>query len=298
MCKILQLFIKIVRITGFKLNKSDYIIYKGKIMNKMNQSITRTLILLLITMSTPTIAMITPFQLDITGKGFNITKQLKLGDVGEKNNSINFDFYDKNNQRYNFDLQYKKLPSNRSYPTNLDVTIKDNKGKKLGYLFLANNGVSALKDLGVFGLMVNINGKVVDFRFTFQSNFGHFNIDALAEERLIQDTLIPKFSFQMIRPIIAPKVDKNTRSQTYSLDNHPYAVNYTLKNINNGLVQFQHNLYQLKEGKEALLERIYFNASSLSVLREAMYASKYFHPQDGTFKLVFYPAMGQTEPNN
>jgi hypothetical protein len=34
----------------------------------------------------------------ITGKGFNITKQLKLGDVGEKNNSINFDFYDKNNR--------------------------------------------------------------------------------------------------------------------------------------------------------------------------------------------------------
>ena len=67
---------------------------------------------------------------------------------------------------------------------------------------------------------------------------------------------------------------------------------------NNGLVQFQHNLYQLKAGKENLLERIYFNASSLTVLREAMYASKYFHPQDGTFKLVFYPAMGQTEPEN
>ncbi|SFV87410.1 hypothetical protein MNB_SUP05-SYMBIONT-5-666 [hydrothermal vent metagenome] len=168
----------------------------------------------------------------------------------------------------------------------------------MGYLFLANNGVSALKELGVFGLMVNINGQIVDFRFTFQNNIGHFDISTLSEERLIQDTLVPKFGFQMIRPIIAPKVDKNTRSQTYSLDAHPYSFNYTLKNINNGLVQFQHNLYQLKAGKENLLERIYFNASSLTVLREAMYASKYFHPQDGTFKLVFYPAMGQTEPEN
>lgn len=268
-------------------------------MNKINQSTIKTLILLLFTISTSTMAMVAPFQLDITGKGFDIKKQLKLGDVGERYNNINFDFHDENNQRYNFDLKYKKLPSNRSYPTNLDITIKDNDGKKLGYLFLANNGVSALKELGVFGLMVNINGQVVDFRFVFQSKFGNFNIDTLAEERLIQDTLVPKFGFQMIRPIIAPMVNKNTRSQTYSLDNHPYAVNYTLKNINNGLVQFQHNLYQLKEGKEeVLLERVYFNASSLSVLREAMYASKYFHPQDGTFKLVFYPAMGQTEPNN
>ena len=129
-------------------------------------------------------------------------------------------------------MQYKKLPSNRSYPTNLDITIKGNDGKKLGYLFLANNGVSALKELGVFGLMVNINGQIVDFRFTFQNNFGHFDISTLSEERLIQDTLVPKFGFQMIRPIIAPKVDKNTRSQTYSLDAHPYSVNYTLKNIN------------------------------------------------------------------
>ncbi|MBA5248355.1 MAG: hypothetical protein FE834_02290 [Gammaproteobacteria bacterium] len=267
-------------------------------MKKLNKFSIKTFILLIFTLPTLTIAMVAPFQLDISGNGFDTKKQLKLGDVGEQHNTINFDFYDNNKQRYNFDLQYKKLPSNRSYPTNLDITIKGNDGKKLGYLFLANNGVSALKELGVFGLMVNINGQIVDFRFTFQNNIGHFDISTLSEERLIQDTLVPKFGFQMIRPIIAPKVDKNTRSQTYSLDAHPYSVNYTLKNINNGLVQFQHNLYQLKAGKENLLERVYFNASSLTVLREAMYASKYFHPQDGTFKLVFYPAMGQTEPEN
>jgi hypothetical protein len=46
------------------------------------------------------------------------------------------------------------------------------------------------------------------------------------------------------------------------------------------------------------VERVYFNASSLGVLRGAIYASKYFHPKDGTFKLVFYPAMGQTESSN
>ncbi|CAC9535929.1 hypothetical protein [uncultured Gammaproteobacteria bacterium] len=264
-------------------------------MSKINQNIVKKFILLLLIMPALTMAMVAPFQLDITGKGFDIKKQLKLSDVGEGHNIINFNFHDKNNQRYNFDLQYKKLPSNRSYPTNLDITIKDNKGKKLGYLFLANNGVNALKELGVFGLMVNINGQIVDFRFAFQSNF---NVSALSKERLIQDTLVPKFGFQMIRPIIAPMVDKNTRSQTYSLDSYPYAVNYTLKNINNGLVQFQHNLYQLEEGKENLLERVYFNASSLGVLRGAMYASKYFHPKDGTFKLVFYPAMGQTESSN
>jgi hypothetical protein len=30
-----------------------------------------------------TMAMVAPFQLDITGKGFDIKKQLKLSDVGE-----------------------------------------------------------------------------------------------------------------------------------------------------------------------------------------------------------------------
>ena len=113
----------------------------------------------------------------------------------------------------------------------------------------------------------------------------------------MQDTLVSKFNFQMIRPVVLPNTMPGVRSQTYSLDSHPYAVNYTIKNIDNGLVQFQHNLYQLKNDREEhLLERIYFNADSLDTLREAMYAGKYFSENDGAFKLVFYPAMGQTTP--
>ncbi len=34
----------------------------------------------------------------------------------------------------------------------------------------------------------------------------------------------------------------------------------------------------------------------MPTLREAMFAGKYFHPKDGVFKLVFYPAMRQTTP--
>ena len=44
------------------------------------------------------------------------------------------------------------------------------------------------------------------------------------------------------------------------------------------------------------LERIYFNADSLETLREGMFAGKYFDKEAGTFKLVFYPTMGQTSP--
>ncbi len=42
--------------------------------------------------------------------------------------------------------------------------------------------------------------------------------------------------------------------------------------------------------------RLYYNADSLANLREGMFAGKYFDPKNGTFKLVYYPAMGQTEP--
>lgn len=258
----------------------------------------KTIFTLFILLSLKAFSATLPFDLHITGTQFDVGKKLKLSDIGEGKTQINFDFYDKKNNPYNFDLKYKKLPANRSYPTNLDITIKDKNGNKLGYLFFANNGVKFLKELGVFGLIVNINGSPVDFKFVFNDKqSGRFGVQSLTQERLIQDTLVPKFGFQMIRPIIAPMIDKNTLSQTYKLDNHPYAVNYTLKNIANGLVQFQHNLYQIKRGDQQLLERVYFNANSLQTLREAMYASKYFHPQDGTFKLVFYPAAGQIEPN-
>lgn len=237
------------------------------------------------------------FDLDISGDSFAINKKLELSDVGEGKTDINFDFTDQKGKKYNFDLKYKKLPSNRSYPTNLDITIKDAAGNKKGYLFFANNGVSFLKRMGVFGLIVDIEGKPVDLKFTFSNKRqGNLKMSDLGEERFVQDTLVPKFNFQMIRPVVLPLISEDIRSQTFSLDAHPYSVNYTLKKLPNGLVEFQHNLYKLNEGNNHLLERIYFQADSLSTLREAMYAGKYFDQRDGTFKLVFYPAMGQTQP--
>ncbi len=253
--------------------------------------------MLLFSINSLTWAETLPFKLTIKGAGINIKKQLKLSDVGEGKTNINFDFKDTSDNSYNFDLIYKSLPSNRSYPTHLDITFKDGNGNKLGYLFFANNGVSFFKKMGVFGLIVDIDGKPVDLKFTFDSGKNSdFNIEGLGKERFIQDTLVSKFNFQMIRPVILPQTGPGIRSQTYRLDNHPYTVNYTLLDLDNGRVQFQHNLYQLNSNDEQLLERIYFEADSIETLREAMYAGKYFHKTDGAFKLVFYPAMGQTEP--
>ena len=253
--------------------------------------------ILLFSFNTYAIAEILPFELSISGADININKSLELSDVGEGKTAINFSFEASTGKKYTFDLNYKKLPSNRSYPTNLDITLKDEKGSKLGYLFFANNGVQYLKKMGVFGLVVDVLGKPVDIKFTFEKNKkGNLNISSLGKERFVQDTLASKFNFQMIRPVILPKIEEGIRSQTYLLDSHPYSVNYTLKNLNGGLVQFQHDLYQLMEGKGHLLERIYFQADSVETLREAMFAGKYFHKNDGVFKLVFYPAMGQTEP--
>jgi len=252
---------------------------------------------LLFLFSTFTIADTLPFDLSISGAGVSVNKSLELSDVGEGKTAINFPFEASTGRKYVFNLNYKKLSNNRSYPTNLDITLKDGEGNKLGYLFLANNGVQHLKQIGVFGLIVDILGEPIDIKFTFEKNKkGNFNISSLSEERFIQDTLVPKFNFQMIRPVILPKIEQGISSQTYLLDSHPYSVNYTAKNLGDGLVQFEHNLYQLKGDKEQLLERVYFHADSVKTLRKTMYAGKYFHKNDGVFKLVFYPAMGQTEP--
>lgn len=248
--------------------------------------------------NTYVIADTLPFELTISGAGISINKSLELSDVGEGKTAINFSFEANTGKKYTFDLNYKKLPNNRSYPTNLDVTLKDGEGNKLGYLFFANNDIQYLKKMSVFGLIVDVSGEPVDIKFTFEKNKeGSLNISDLDKERFVQDTLVSKFNFQMIRPVILPQIAEGIRSQTYLLDNHPYSVNYTLKNVEAGVVEFQHNLYQLNEGKEHLLERIYFHADSVETLREAMYAGKYFHKNDGVFKLVFYPAMGQIEPN-
>lgn len=266
-------------------------------MKKLNLISTISIAFFAMTFGTSAMAKTIPVNLTITGADFELVKQFELSDVGEGKTKLNFEFKSKSGQVFSFDLKYKKLPSNRSYPTNLDVTIKNGAGKKLGYLFLANNGVTALQKQGVWGLMIDVNGKLMNVKFDFgQKSSGSLFVADLGNERFVQDTLVGKFGFQMIRPVILPLTQEGVRSVTYSLDAHPYAVNYTLKDKGNGLVEFQHNLYSTKNDKLALLERIYFEANSLESLREAMYAGKYFDPKNGTFKLVFYPTLGQTEP--
>lgn len=253
--------------------------------------------LVLSVLSSVAMADLASFDLSIKGAGIDVSKVLELSDVGEGKEKINFDFNDKNGNKYNFDLKYKSLPDNRSFPTNLDITLKDSKGEKLGYLFFAINDVNFLKEMGEFGLVVNVGGEPVNLKFVFDKNLeGHLKNSSLGSERFIQDTLVSNFNFQMIRPVVLPLTEKGVRSKTFSLDSHPYSVNYTLKDLDNGAVQFQYNLYEIKEGNEQLLKRVYFSAKNLNVLREAMFAGKYFHPEDGAFKSVFYPAMGQTEP--
>lgn len=238
-----------------------------------------------------------PFDLHIKGESLDVTKSLQLSDIGEGKTEINFKFSDNEGKAYEFDLKYKALPSNRSYPTNLDITLKNGDGEKLGYLFFANNGVAFLKQMGKFGLIIDVDGKPVDIQFVFDADKkGSLALADLTEERFVQDTLVPKWNFQMIRPVIMPLLETGLMSQTYALDDHPFTINYSIKAMDNGLVEFQHNLYEIVDNKEQLRERIYFQADRLETLREAMYAGKYFDKENGTFKLVFYPAMGQTQP--
>jgi len=238
-----------------------------------------------------------PFDLSIISDQVNMHRSLALSDIGEGKTAIQLDFKDKAGKAYTFDLNYKALPANRSFPGNLDITLKDAQGKKLGYLFFAINNVRFLKQMGVFGLMVKVDEQLIDIRFTFDKQVaGHLSVTDLGQERFVQDTLAPALHFQMIRPVIVPLVRPGLRSKTYRLDKHPYGVNYSLKNQADGIVQFQYNFYDESGKQTHLLERVYFQAGSLKTLREAMFAGKYFHPKDGTFKLVFYPAMGQTEP--
>jgi hypothetical protein len=241
---------------------------------------------------------ILPFKLSIKGENINIKKDLELSHVKGNKTKINFNFSSSLGEKYNFDIKYIPLPDNRSYPTNLDITLKDSNGEKLGYLFWAINGIEFLKQMGTFGMIVDINGKPVDIKFVFNENIkGNINVKDLTKERFVQDTLVSKFGFQMIRPVVIPLLKEGLLSSTYNLDNHPYAINYSIKNIENGLVEFQHNLYEKKSRDNHLLERIYFHADNLKTLREVMYAGKYFHPKDGTFKIVFYPTFGQLQPN-
>lgn len=254
--------------------------------------------ILLFALTSISMAETLPFELKISSPHLDVSKSLNLSDVGEGKTKINFDFKDAVGKSYAFELNYKALADNRSYPANLDITLKDGAGNKLGYLFWANNGVSSLKKTGTFGLIVDVEGEPVAVNFDFDpGKKGSLRVAQLEEERFVQDTLVPKFNFQMIRPVLVPMVSDGLRSQSYKLDAHPYAVNYTLKDLDDGLVQFQFNLYATTDGKNRLLERVYYNASSLDALREGMFAGKYFDKSAGTFKLVFYPTMGQTSPN-
>ena len=255
------------------------------------------LALLTLPFSSPLLAKDLPFTLNISGKNIELKKELVISEATEDKTKINFDFKDKQGVDYNFDLKYKKLPDNRSYPTNLDITLKDGKGQKLGYIFWANNGTESLKALGTIGMIIDINGEPMDLKFTFDADDkGNFSVKDLDDERYVSDTLIPKKGFQMIRPMLLPVVSDGVRHQAYDLDAHPFKIDYTLKNIDNGLVQFQYNLYKKDGDKDHLLERIYFNADSIETLRNGMFAGKYFDKEYGTFKLVFYPTMGQTTP--
>ena len=238
-----------------------------------------------------------PFKLSIKGANIDMTKNLELSDVGEGKDRIIIPIKDSAGKNYTLDIKYKDLPNNRSYPGNLDISFKNGESHKLSYLFFAINNLGFLKEMGEFGFITDVEGQSVDVKFVFDSNqTGNLTIDQLVNERFIQDTLVSKFNFQMIRPVILPRLNPSTRSQTYQLDKHPYAVNFTLKNTKHNSVQFQHNLYAINNEQQQLLQRIYFHAGSVSALREAMYAGKYFHQDDGAFKLVFYPALGQTEP--
>lgn len=255
------------------------------------------LALLALPFSSSLFAQDLPFTLNISGKNIDLQKELVISEPTGDKTEINFDFKDKLGAAYNFDLKYKKLPDNRSYPSNLDITLKDGEGQKLGYIFWANNGTEALKQLGTIGMIVDINGEPMDLKFTFDADDkGDFSVKGLDDERFVSDTLIPKKGFQMIRPMLLPIVSDGVRKQAYDLDAHPFKIDLTLKDIDNGLVQLQYNLYKKDGDKDHLLKRTYFNADSLETLRDGMFAGKYFDDEYGTFKLVFYPTMGQTTP--
>ena len=192
-------------------------------MKTMNASLTA---LVLITASSTSYAETLPFTLSVSGGGIDHQSKLELSDLGEGKTTHKLDLKDSAGTTYSLDINYKALPANRSYPSNLDITLRDSNGNKLGYLFFAINNVAFLKRMGEFGLIVDVNSQPIDISFSFDSDkTGQLRVATLGEERLVQDTLAPKFGFQMIRPVVLPKTSPGLRSQSYSLDNHPYEVN-------------------------------------------------------------------------
>ncbi|TMP54701.1 hypothetical protein CWB96_18710 [Pseudoalteromonas citrea] len=233
----------------------------------------------------------------ISSKTINLKKTFSVNDTLSDIPVFLHTFHNDKGSTFSLTVNYKELPQNRSYPKNLDITLTDSQGQKIGYLFLATNGIKALSELGEFGFISNHNNELIDVRFSLtRTNKGSLSTRQLESERFIQDTLIPKVGFQMIRPVILPKVSEKKRSETFQLDHHPLAINYTAVDLPDGLLEFQHNLYETSNTSTSLISRIYFRANNLKTLRLVMYAGKYFSNEFGPIKLIFYPAMGQTHP--
>lgn len=140
-----------------------------------------------------------PFRLSIQGENFHIERNLELSDLGEGKTQVRLDFADQAGEVYRLDLAYKPLPANRSYPGNLDISVKNARDDKLGYLFFAINEVAFLKRMGRFGFIVDIDGEPLDVRFEFDPNVrGNLAVANLDTERFVMDVLAPQFDFQMI----------------------------------------------------------------------------------------------------
>jgi len=238
-----------------------------------------------------------PFSIQVTGDNFSAPcTQYELFDFKTKITSITHAFKDSRGKKYKVTFDSNPLPSNRSYPSNLDITLLDSEDNKLGYLFFANNGIESLNDIGVFGFRVNDGGEMLDIRLIFdEKKSGALQLADLTDERFVQDTLMPSKNFQMIRPVLLKPVGKQL-SKGFSLDSHPFLVNFTAHQVNDGVVEFQHNLYANSENNDELLISTYYHADSMETLRLGMFASKFFDSEYGAIKLVYYPTQGQTEP--
>ena len=219
-------------------------------------------------------------------------------EISDKN-KYKLNFKDSEKRDFKLSIGYKKLPSNRSFPNNIDLLITDSRGEKLSYLFFALNDLKFLSQVGEWGIVTRINGKLANFKFSDSTPLTrNLSLASLDNERFIQDTLMPQKNFQMIRPVIMEQVNSSQSSKGFDLDRHPYYVEYKAIQKEDGIVEFQHNLYRKIKNKQELINRIYFHSGSLKTIRLAMYAGKYFSSKDGPIKLVFYPALGQTEPQN
>ncbi len=233
-------------------------------------------------------------NLKISGDKFNFEQKIIISK--QKNTLI--EFTNTNGKKFNLSLKYKSLPANRSYPNHLDLLVRGDKGNKLSYLFFALNSLEFLNEVGPWGIISNIENSPVKFEFSPNSSIArNLQLDDLQNERFIQDTLMPNKGFQMIRPVILEATSKNQISKGFNLDNHPYYVEYKAIQLEPGLIEFQHNLYENIGSTKRLLKTIFFRAGSLDTIRTAMFAGKYFNTSHGPIKLVFYPALGQTAPN-